>query len=204
MEVRVAETFKPCSIAGCKGNAHHSAKGARGWCRRHYRLWQAHGEPVARKAANGEPMQFLRDVVLRYEGEDCLIWPFATSNGYGWVNNPEGTCLAHRIACEHRNGPPPSSAYEAAHSCGKGASGCVTPAHLRWALPVENQAERVDHGTSNRGEQCANAKLTEAEAREIRGLRGVLLQRELADQYGVSVPTICSVQTGASWRWLDA
>lgn len=199
----MAEIYRKCKIPDCNGNSHYTAKGVRGWCRRHYRLWQAHGEPVARKAADGEPFRYMSETVFGYNGDECLIWPFARTHGYAWVSNPDGgTNQVHRLACEHRYGPPPTSRHEAAHICGGGSRGCVAPNHVRWALPSENQADRVAHGTSNRGERCAQSKLTESQVREIRALEGQLSIGKIAERYGVSVSAVSHINTGSTWFWL--
>lgn len=201
----MASGFKPCSIEGCKGNAHYSAKGARGWCRRHYRLWQSRGEPVPLKAANGEPMGYLKGFVLQNRGGECLLWPYArTSNGYAWVYNPEGSKLVSRILCEEVHGPPPSDVHEAAHSCGNGHMGCVTREHIRWASPLENAADRQGHGTQCRGEAIGTSKLTAEQVREIRQLQGSLPIDEIASRFGVTPASISHIHTGHTWSWLDA
>lgn len=42
----MATAFKSCSVPGCNGNAHRSAKGSRGWCSAHYQRWYHHGDPL--------------------------------------------------------------------------------------------------------------------------------------------------------------
>jgi hypothetical protein len=43
-------------------------------------------------------------------------------------------------------------------------------------------------------------KLTDEQVREIRALRGVVQQRDIAVWYGISQSVVSSVQTGKSWR----
>jgi DNA-binding transcriptional regulator YiaG len=106
--------------------------------------------------------------------------------------------LAHRLVCEHFNGPAPTPEHQAAHSCGHRS--CVNHKHLRWATASANQMDRPLHGTSNRGEASARARLTEDEVRQIRSLRGVSTQREIAELYGVDHKTICNIHRGLTWR----
>ncbi len=182
-----------CSIEGCD-----SPVKARSWCSAHYARWFNHGDPLGgRKTMNGEPERYFREVVLTYDGDECLIWPFGKfASGYGTLNSQ----TVHRRVCEQTNGPPPSSRHEAAHECGQ--YGCVAKRHLSWKTPKENQADKILHGTHNRGERCPTAKLTEAQAREIIGLRGVVQQRELANRFGVSVGAVANVACGRTWSWL--
>lgn len=123
---------------------------------------------------------------LSHEGEECLIWPFnKSSGGYGFVVVDGVRGGAHRFMCALVHGPPPSENLYAAHACG--VPSCVNPRHLRWATGAENQADRIIHGTTSRGEKNASAKLTDAEVVEIRRLlsRG-LTQRKIAKRFGVS------------------
>lgn len=150
----MAEYFKACPVADCNGNAHSYAKGAKGFCKKHYYRLSKYGDPLGGPTTRGDPRKFYDDVVLPYDGNDCLIWPYARNpGGYGLIRI-EGTLrLVTRILCESKNGPPPSPQHHAAHYCGKGHLGCVTKDHLSWKTPKENQADRIVHGTSNRGER---------------------------------------------------
>src|SRR5690606_25191199 len=124
--------------------------------------WMKHGDPLAlKRTANGVPQRFYYEVVLKHTGAECLIWPFAVAgDGYGVVYLDKERRYVHRAACEDRNGPPPSPDHEAAHSCGRGAQGCVSPGHLRWATHIENQHDKREHGTDTVGERNAASKLS--------------------------------------------
>lgn len=91
----------------------------------------------------------------------------------------------------------------AAHSCGKGSSGCVAKRHLSWKTPSENEADKLVHGTSPRGARCGTAKLTEAEIREIRMLKGYVPQREIAEMYETSQGHVSGILSEQKWGWLD-
>lgn len=187
-----------CSIPDCGKPAWN----VRGWCNAHYHRWLDHGDPLGggrSHAPKGELLRFYREVVLPYEGDECLIWPYTrTGKGYAKI----GDEYVHRLLCEERHGPPPTPGHQSAHSCGKGMSGCVTKHHLDWKTPSANQMDRVEHGTSNRGEHCGSAKLKEEQVREIRALRGEKTRRELGAIYSVNPATITSILSGKSWGWL--
>ena len=173
-------------------------------CRAHYHRWRRHGDPLrggSRRAEAGAPVKFFREKVLTYDDDDCLIWPFGCSDkGCALMSSPARS--VSRLVCQFENGPPPTVDHQAAHSCGRGHEGCVTKRHLRWATPVENQADRLGHGTSPRGEQCGTAKLTVADVHLIRALEGTASQREIGLKFAVNDRTISSILQGKSWAWL--
>jgi hypothetical protein len=76
--------------------------------------------------------------------------------------------------------------------------------NLRYGTRSENQMDRVEHGTSNRGERCGNSKLTEAQVLEICSKRDNLgaTYKALADEYGVSVGAVTYIILGINWSWL--
>lgn len=150
-------------------------------------------------AIRGELPVFLAKA-FEHDGDGCLIWPFNLSNGYGTIRLDGRNEFTHRLVCKHFNGQSPTPKHHAAHSCGNRA--CLNGRHLSWKTRAENEADKIAHGRTNRGERCGNAKLTEANVREIREQRGRVPPRELAGRYGVSTAAIYSVQTGTNWRWL--
>jgi hypothetical protein len=180
-----------CTLEGC------SAKqvNIRGWCEKHYTRYLRHGDPLGgRKTMNGEPERYFREVVLAYEGDECLAWPYATNrNGYGQIRIEGVLHNVHRLACETVNGQSPG--HEAAHSCGVRI--CCNPQHLSWKTPAENWADRYAHGTHQTGERNHSAKLTDLEVKSILGLinEGVT-QVAIAAQFGVSPQTISRVANG--------
>lgn len=190
---------KPCKAPGCE----KPAKTA-GYCIAHYKRNKKYGDPLKGDTFRGAPRKHIEEVVLNYTGDECLIWPFSRlPNGYAKFHQPKGTRLVHRFVCEQVNGPPPTKRYEAAHICGQGSGGCVNPNHLKWATPEGNQADRVEHGTSNRGERQWMSKLTEQQARNIKAsLKRGGEKSELARRYCVSYATILSIEAGRNWAWL--
>ena len=190
-----------CSIEDCS-----EPHNARGWCVFHYSRWRETGNPLTplQQAEKGEPLRFFTEVVCAYEGDDCLLWPYAkTQAGYGHFYLHGRLVEAHREVCIAYNGPPPSDAYEAAHSCGNGHLGCCAKKHLSWKTRMENQSDRVIHGTSNRGLRQGNAKLNEAQVLEIRALGGKMKQHEIASKFKVSKNCISSILNGKNWKWLS-
>ena len=151
----------------------------------------------------GEARRFFDEVVLVYDGDDCLIWPFAkTTKGrakIGW--HGKATDIPN-LLCQIVHGAAPPG-HEAAHSCGNGHTACVTKRHLRWKTHAANMKEMIDHGRSTRGTQQANSKLTETEVRQILALRGSLSQGQIASMFNVCPSHVGRIQRGDKWGWFQ-
>lgn len=176
---------------------------ARGFCHIHYARWRAHGDPLAEVKEPGLGQKFLEEVALQYQGDDCLIWPFGRNTaGYGVFSNSGGTNIVARYICEQVHGAPPTEKHEARHLCGKGTSACISPKHVVWGTPHENQMDKVLHGTDIRGERHPLHKLTIEQAREALELKGIVPQKVLAERFGVARTTISHIHNGKTWAWL--
>lgn len=145
-----------CEIEGCGGSPI-----GRNLCARHYGKWLRYGTPfggTSMKTPRGALSTFIQQVVLTYQGEECLLWPYSTAgNGYGAFYQNGRTTYVHRFVCAEVNGPAPTPKHQVAHSCGKGHLGCVAPSHLRWATKKENEHDKFLHGTrvpSIRSSKC--------------------------------------------------
>jgi len=196
---------RKCCVAGCDGDHH-----ALGYCRFHYRRAKRFGDPLSGPVPTGDNFgsreRFYRERVLTYDGDSCLIWPFSRGQKNGraiWDKGDGSTSIVPRMVCEDVHGAPPSPDLEAAHSCGNGHLGCVTKSHLRWDTASGNQKDRVLHGTSNRGERNAHAKLSEEDVRKIRVLSGSMSQRGIARLFGVSNAAVADILHLRKWAWLE-
>jgi len=76
--------------------------------------------------------------------------------------------------------------------------------NIEWVSEEENVAHAVGIGIRARGSKIAGAKLDNSSVMRIRELleAGVLLQREIADKFGVSRSTIGSIKRRRIWAWL--
>ena len=184
-----------CSIPGCS-KPHFG----RGWCQTHHYRWRTHGDPLGGGTPIGEPENYYLTIVLAHDEDECLIWPYA-KDGQGYPRMGKSG-MVHRLVCEKTHGPAPTGKHQAAHRCGVKA--CVAKAHLRWATRVENEADKLIHGTHLRGERQNGAKLTEADVLKIRSLRGKLPQSQIAQEFGVMQQLISRIQTGQRWAWLKS
>lgn len=199
MKARAPMVGRPCAVADCRREAR-----SRSLCNVHYQRYLKRGDPIARtKSAKGEPLAYLFDILMNVDTDECVPWPFARSEGgYGRVYYDGRDQNASRVVCEIAHGPAPTALHEAAHDCGRGASGCVNKHHLSWKTRVDNQADRIAHGTSNRGVRHGSARLTEADVHEIRAKRGSCVAATVASQYGVSAGTIYDIWLRLTWAWL--
>ena len=184
-----------CTIPQCEKPAT-----SRGLCWGHYERFRRHGGPLKGGRPYGELEKFFKDTVINFTGDECLIWPYGSINGYGVMKAEGRNAYVHRLACIHRHGPPPSLEHQAAHSCGNGHLGCCNPEHLRWATPRENSQDTIFHGRRPRGEQVPAAKLSAADVKAIRAsnLRPTALSR----RFGVTADHVRSIQRRLSWAWL--
>jgi HNH endonuclease len=130
-----------------------------------------------------------------------ILKPYITVAGYAVVHcgkgNPRGV---HALVCEAWHGPPPVPGMHAAHYSGNQLDN--SPKNLRWATPLQNVGhDRLRHGTVPRGENHANAKLTQEKARAIRGQlpgpRGTI--NRLAREYGVTKTVITQIRDNVTW-----
>jgi len=189
-----------CTVQGCD-----NPRDARGLCKKHWKRWRRHGSPVKGRSPNGQLEAYYNDVVLPYEGDECLTWPFyCDPNGYAKMRHNGRPIVVSRRLCEEVNGPPPRADYEAAHSCGRGQFGCVNRSHLSWKTRAENCEDKICHGTHVFGEGHPSAKLTWAEVQKIRALKGRLTEREMASRFDVSQGCVGHILRGTTWKlWTE-
>jgi hypothetical protein len=121
------------------------------------------------------------------------------------------TRSVHRLVLEAFVGPCPPG-MEGCHNNGDPWDNCLS--NLRWDTHQNNMADAFAHGTfvlppsplgntNGRGEKNVKAKITEAQAREVKsrltvGERNIDISRSL----GISYDTVCKISAGASWAWI--
>jgi len=152
---------------------------------------------ATRRARYGEARAFVA-AAINFRGDDCLIWPFALQRkGYGHLRVDGLDCSAHIMVCEAVYGAAPNG-HEVAHSCR--VPGCVNPKHLRWDTRRGNHADKLEHGTHDRGERHCHHKLTEQQVLAIRASKEPQLR--CADRYGISKTLVHSIRNHKQWAWL--
>lgn len=137
--------------------------------------------------------------------DDCVDWPFGRfSDGYGALQIGSKKLRAHRYICSRIHGDPPTGQMDAAHSCGRGHAGCVNDRHLRWATRRQNIADAIAHRSWPMGERGCHAKLTDEQAKHVLALRGSgRLQKQVAQEFGVSRELVGRIWRRQVWAWLD-
>jgi len=183
--------MKICSVDGC-GLKHDS----HGYCSTHAHRFRKYGDPLLGGAPYASAKRYFEDVVLPYDGDECLDWPHSKSPyGYGQLRSGGKLLSVHRLACEAANGPAPSPKHDAAHSCGRGHFGCSTKRHLSWKTRKENFADKLAHGTHG-------FKLSAQQVLEIRSLTGTAKRSEIAHQYGIIPDYVRMIVNREVWSHL--
>ena len=113
-----------------------------------------------------------------------------------WRNNKPKAKRAHQIVLEAFIGPRPDGT-EGCHNDGDPTNNALS--NLRWDTSKNNHADKIRHGTTNRGERCGSSKLTLEQVRTIRTDKR--LQREIAADYGVLPSTISRIKSGKRWAY---
>lgn len=124
----------------------------------------------------------------------CGKWPYL-----GVILSKEGkhrTVETQRLVLLTFVGPGPDKA-DACHNNGRPGDNRLC--NLRWDTRLKNVRDRFLHGRQTRGENHSTAKLTEAQALEIRNLRGVMTGVAIAKLFGISRSTVSNIQLGQRW-----
>ena len=74
--------------------------------------------------------------------------------------------------------------------------------NLEWCTASENSKHAWDTGLAKRGEEHGSSKLTQKQVNEIRELKGLKTQKQIAKMFNVSSPHISRIHTGKSWEKL--
>lgn len=135
-------------------------------------------------------------------------WPFQGCRdkwGYAHVGRNSRRHQAHRMAYQLAKGAIPAGKL-VLHSCDNPP--CCNPAHLRLGTDADNMLDKLRKGRQRRGERSPQAKLSNAQAIEIRAKyqRRLTGKRttwsnavELSKEYGVSPQTISQIALGHRW-----
>jgi hypothetical protein len=120
-------------------------------------------------------------------------------NGYMTIRQRKRLLRVHHLVLNAFVGPCPPG-YECRH-LNDDRSDNRWPENIVWGTRVENQGDRISHGTSNRGERHGMSKLTDSEVLEIRN-RLHVTQRELSKEYGVTQGAISRIRSGQAWKFV--
>lgn len=104
----------------------------------------------------------------------------------------------HRLVATIFN-PNPSLKPEVNHKDGNKLNNNST--NLEWVTREENQRHARELGLikTKYGEDCAKAKLTNADVKKIRKLLGKISQRKIADIFNIAPSTVAHIKRGSRW-----
>lgn len=106
------------------------------------------------------------------------------------------TVLVHKLVCTAFNGARPEGKTMIAHNDGNPLNNKYT--NLRWATSLENEQDKILHGTQAKGETGGNSKLTEKDVADIR--MDQRSQRKIAADYGITQANVWSIKARKTWR----
>jgi DNA-binding XRE family transcriptional regulator len=141
--------------------------------------------------------------VDRTADDGCHIWTaFCDHDGYGkfwdgtYYSSGQGRHVkAHKWAWLYFVGPIPDDLW-VLHRCDNPP--CVRIDHLFLGTPGDNSRDMTTKGRKALSFEFDNhiTKISNDQVREIRALEGTMLQREIAEMYGVAETTINNILRG--------
>lgn len=118
-----------------------------------------------------------------------------------WRRNRGWKITVHRLVAITFLGRPPTPIDEVAHNDGNRRNNHCT--NLRWATPADNQADRLIHGTDNRGVMNGQARLDEISVFAIRKMVTMQLPHTfIAAGHGIRRQTVGDIASGRRWGHL--
>jgi hypothetical protein len=135
---------------------------------------------------------------MHTKSADGVMKPWIHEHGYPMVSLYAGGRWAkrtvHSLVCMAFHGPKPTVKHEVAHNDGKPPN--VRADNLRWALHVENMADRIRHGTHFNTGQFSR-RLSDNDIREIRRLLATgMTQHRIASCFGIRQGMVGHIKTG--------
>ena len=142
--------------------------------------------------------------ILRGPGDDCWLYQ-GGHDTYGRIREGgKGTPMleAHRVAWVLAYGPIPDGLW-VLHRCD--VHRCVRPDHLFLGTNADNTADRHAKGRDARGERHGMARMSEADAKRVLGLRRQgATNRQIAVAVAMPLRRVAAVTRGESWAHLTS
>jgi hypothetical protein len=71
--------------------------------------------------------------------------------------------------------------------------------NLAWGTYLENERDKIGHGTSNHGERNPMSRLRADQVREIKALLGTIPQKDIATRFGICSAQVSHIKYGRQW-----
>lgn len=134
----------------------------------------------------------------------CQIWlQGCTVDGYGILTHKRIKYLAHRLSYKLFKHDVPNTKL-VLHHCDIRC--CINPEHLYMGTDADNSRDMIARSRDRhqKGSLNGNAKLNEAQVREIRlRLEGTDSYFRIGKDFEVKPHVIEQIHKGTSWGWLD-
>lgn len=112
-----------------------------------------------------------------------------------WRDGKGYTRTLNRLVALSFIGPPPTPLHHAAHNDGNKAHNTIS--NIAWKTKRENEADKIAHGTTNRGERNGMSKITDAQAAEIVRRAAAGESRPLlCKEYGLTSSAVSNIVNG--------
>jgi hypothetical protein len=105
----------------------------------------------------------------------------------------------HGLVMRSFVGPPPAG-MEICHNDGL-ATNCRLD-NLRYDTPTNNHADKIKHGTTNRGERQGSSRLKNEDVRKILALGRSVPQRVIGEMFSISPTHVCNILNRKAWQYL--
>jgi hypothetical protein len=140
----------------------------------------------------------VRSIAGQYAGR--IVTPGPHKGGYGLLqlyrDGKRTVATVHAVVAAAFIGPRPQG-MNVCHNDGTPQNNVVS--NLRYDSQGSNNRDKIRHGTALRGERVHFAKLTAAQAKQIRDAKGKELQADTAARFGVTFSNVSAIQLGKSW-----
>ncbi len=143
-----------------------------------------------------EPRVYQRKNGSSYTHKGRVLQPCHGSTASTVVLYPKKTWRVHRLVLLAFEGP---SDLEVRHLNGNPNDNRLE--NLAYGTKVENEADKVEHGTSNRGSRNGRSRLTEKDVQRIRSSKESNLV--LAGKFGITPHAVYMIRSRRRWSWLD-
>lgn len=124
----------------------------------------------------------------------CWLWTGGLfRDGYGMFTVDRVTFRSHRFSWELHNGKI-KKGLQVLHKCDNPP--CVNPAHLFLGTNQDNVDDRHQKGRTRAGDNHRSTKFSSEIISQIKNLKGIKKQCDIAKDFGISRPHINNIFSG--------